>query len=78
MPLSPPAPARARQLLAQLERYGSRENGQLAVGRRLLQDHPDLPLTGFAISRSICPEPGRPLHSLIPRVGEHDTDGITA
>ncbi|MFD8655027.1 hypothetical protein [Streptomyces mirabilis] len=78
MPLSPPAPERALQLLAQLERYGSRENGQLAVGRRLLQDHPDLPLTGFAISRSICPEPGRPLHSLILRVGEHDTDGITA
>ncbi|MFJ9478789.1 hypothetical protein ACIRRI_27850 [Streptomyces mirabilis] len=40
----------------------ARENRQIAVGRRLLQDHPDLPLTGFAISRSICPEPGRPLH----------------
>lgn len=34
MPLSPPAPERAQLLLAQLERYGSRENGQLAVGRR--------------------------------------------
>ncbi|MFF2520385.1 hypothetical protein [Streptomyces sp. NPDC058086] len=78
MPLSPPAPERAQQLLAQLERYGSHENGKLAVGRRLLQDHPDLPLTGLAISRSTCPEPGRPLHSLILRVGEHDTDGITA
>ncbi|MDQ1051917.1 hypothetical protein [Streptomyces sp. V4I2] len=78
MPLSPPAPERIQLLLAQLERYGSRENGQLAVGRRLLQEHPDLPLTGFAISSSMCPEPGRPLHSLILRVGEHDTDGITA
>ncbi|MFD3932625.1 hypothetical protein [Streptomyces sp. NPDC058614] len=78
MPITPPAPERAQQLLAQLERYGSRENGQLAVGRRLLRDHPGLPLTGFAISNSVCPEPGRPLHSLILRVGEHDTDAITA
>ncbi|MGW1675650.1 hypothetical protein [Streptomyces sp. NPDC002324] len=78
MPISPPAPERTKHLLTQLERYGSRENGQLAVGRRLLEDHPDLPLTGFAISSSMCPEPGRPLHSLILRLGEHDTDGITA
>ncbi|MFC4506153.1 MULTISPECIES: hypothetical protein [Streptomyces] len=78
MPIGPPVPERAQLLLAQLERYGSRENGQLAIGRRLLQEHPDLPLTGFAISSSMCPEPGRPLHSLILRVGEHDTDGITA
>ncbi|MCX5091843.1 hypothetical protein OOK36_23775 [Streptomyces sp. NBC_00365] len=44
----------------------------------LLKEHPDLPLTGFAIASSFCPEPGRPLHSLILRLGEHDTDGITA
>ncbi|WP_327749895.1 hypothetical protein [Streptomyces europaeiscabiei] len=78
MPLSPQKPERTKHLLTQLERYGSRENGQLAVGRRLLADHPDLPLTGFAISSSMCPEPGRPLHSLTLRLGEHDTDGITA
>ncbi|MER5200488.1 hypothetical protein ACWD3J_44255 [Streptomyces sp. NPDC002755] len=78
MPISSPAPERAQHLLAQLERFGSRENGQLAVGRRLLADHPELPLTGFAISHSMCPEPGRPRHSLILRVGEHDTAGITA
>ncbi|WP_269144768.1 hypothetical protein [Streptomyces luteolifulvus] len=30
------------------------------AGGGLLQQHPDLPLTGFAISSSICPEPGRP------------------
>ncbi|WP_217239818.1 hypothetical protein [Streptomyces sp. AC555_RSS877] len=62
MLLSPPAPERAQLLLAQLERYGSRENGQLAVGWRLLQEHPYLPLTGFAISRGVCPEP-----SLLPQ-----------
>ncbi|WP_157880884.1 hypothetical protein [Streptomyces griseoruber] len=78
MPISPPVPERAQQLLAQLERFGSREHGQLAIGRRLLREHPDLPLTGFAIAGSFCPEPGRPLHSLILHVGEHDTDGITA
>ncbi|WP_143669661.1 MULTISPECIES: hypothetical protein [unclassified Streptomyces] len=59
MPLSPPAPARAQQLLAQLERYGSRENGQLAVGRRLLQDHPDLPVTGFDLPQHL-PRAGPP------------------
>ncbi|MFF3208369.1 hypothetical protein [Streptomyces sp. NPDC002962] len=78
MPLSPPGPERAQQLLAQLERNGPRENGQLAVGRRLLREYPDLPLTGFAIASGSRPEPGRPQHSLILRLEEHDTDGITA
>ncbi|WP_019074411.1 hypothetical protein [Streptomyces hokutonensis] len=78
MPISPPLPERAQQLLAQLERYASRESGQIAVGRRLLENHPDLPLAGFAISSSISPEPGRPQHSLILRVDEHDTAAIAA
>ncbi|MFE7934319.1 hypothetical protein ACFU6S_37520 [Streptomyces sp. NPDC057456] len=78
MPLSPLAPERVQQLLAQLERNGPRENGQLAVGRRLLREHPDLPLTDFAIASSSRPEPGRPQHNLILRLKEHDTEGITA
>jgi hypothetical protein len=78
MPISPPLPEHAQLLLAQLERYASRERGQIAVGRHLLEDHPDLPLTGFAISSSMRPEPGRPQHSLTLLVGEHDTAGIAA
>jgi hypothetical protein len=78
MPISPSVPERAQRLLAQLERYGSLESGQLAVGRRLLTDHPDLPLHGFAIACNMRPEPGHPAQSLILRVGEHDTAGITA
>lgn len=75
--ISPPTPHHG-QLLAQLEGYGSHERGQLAVARQLLTEYPDLPLHGFAISSRIWPEPDRPQHSLILRVGEHDTAGITA
>lgn len=78
MPVNPPAPERAQRIPAQLEQYGSRDNGQLAVGRQLLEDHPGLPLVGFVIASSIRPAPGHPLHSLILCVGEHDTNGITA
>lgn len=67
-----------QRLLEQLERFTTRDDGQVAVGRRLLADHPDLPLFGFAISHSIEPEPGEPAHSLILRVGEDNTDAITA
>jgi hypothetical protein len=68
----------SQRLLEQLERFTTRDDGQVAVGRRLLADRPDLPLFGFAISHSIEPEPGKPDHSLILRVGEHDTQAITA
>ncbi|MEU0390489.1 hypothetical protein [Streptomyces chartreusis] len=68
----------SQRLLEQLERFTTRGDGQVAVGRRLLADHPDLPLFGFAISHSIEPEPGTPAHFLILRVGEHNTDAITA
>lgn len=78
MTISPPAAEHGQRLLEQLERFTTRDDGQVAVGRRLLADHPDLPLFGFAISHSIEPEPGKPEHSLILRVGEYNTDAITA
>ncbi|MCX4579846.1 hypothetical protein OHB41_43100 [Streptomyces sp. NBC_01571] len=78
MPMNPPAPERTQQLLAQLERYASLQTGQLAAARRLLREHPSLPLSGFGISSSVFPKPGRPLHSLILHIGAHDTDGVTA
>ncbi|MBL1086817.1 hypothetical protein JK359_33470 [Streptomyces actinomycinicus] len=78
MTTSPPAAEHGQRLLEQLERFTTRDDSQAAVGRRLLADHPDLPLCGFAISHSIEPEPGKPEHSLILRVGEHNTDAIAA
>lgn len=78
MPISPPAPERAPQLLAHLQRFPSLQTGQLEAARRLLRQHPGLPLDSFGISSSIYPEPGRPQHSLILRLGAHDTAGITA
>ena len=78
MTISPPAAERGQRLLDQLERFTTRSDGQVAVGRRLIADHPDLPLFGFAISHSIKSEPGKPDHSLTLQVGEHDTDAITA
>ncbi|MFI6658082.1 hypothetical protein ACIBL8_21465 [Streptomyces sp. NPDC050523] len=78
MPISPPSAERTQHLSEQLERFTTRDDGQVALGRRLIADHPGLPLCGFAISHSIEPEPGTPEHSLILQVGEHDTDAITA
>src|SRR5262245_47994293 len=78
MTISPPAAEHGQRLLEQLERFTTRNDGQVAVGRRLLADHPDLPLFGFAISHSIEPEPGKTEHSPILHVGEHNTDAITA
>ncbi|MET8411079.1 hypothetical protein ABZV34_23755 [Streptomyces sp. NPDC005195] len=78
MPINPPAPERTQHVLAQLEQYASLQIGQLAAARRLLRQHPSLPLDSFGISSSITPEPGRPQHSLILRLGAHDTAGITA
>lgn len=78
MTISPPDTEHGHRLLEQLERLTTRNDGQVAVGRRLLADHPDLPLFGFAISHSIEPEPGTPAHSLILHVGEHDTAALTA
>jgi hypothetical protein len=78
MTISPPATEHGQRLLEQLERLTTRDDRQVAVGRRLIADHPELPLFGFAISHSIEPEPGKPEHSLILQVGEHDTDAITA
>ncbi|MFF7764266.1 hypothetical protein [Streptomyces griseorubiginosus] len=78
MTISPPSAERGQQLLQRLEQFTTRNDGQVAVARRLLADHPDLPLFGFAISRTIEPEPGKPAHSLILCVGEYNTDAITA
>lgn len=66
-----------QRLLEQLTRCTTRTDGQVAVARRLLADHPDLPLSGFTVSHTLEPEPGKPQHWLILRVGEHDTNAIT-
>ncbi|MCX4581057.1 hypothetical protein OHB41_49795 [Streptomyces sp. NBC_01571] len=78
MPISPPAPERAPRLLTHLQQFTSLQTGQLDAARRLLRQHPSLPLDSFGISSSIYPEPGRPQHNLILRLGAHDTAGITA
>ncbi|MFJ2007933.1 hypothetical protein [Streptomyces chartreusis] len=78
MPISPATAHHRQRLIEQLERFTTRDDSQVAVGRRLLDDHPDLPLHGFGIAHSMEPELGEPHHLLIVLVGEHNTHAITA
>ncbi|WP_316779659.1 hypothetical protein [Streptomyces sasae] len=78
MTISPSTTEHGKRLLERLERFATRNDGQVAVARRLLADHPDLPLFGFMVSHSIEPEPGKPAHSLILQVGQYNTDAIAA